>query len=228
MEPIRSDNPKNGFLNDVRTIANETGAVLIFDEISSGFRLNTGGAHLIFNVNPDIAVFSKALGNGYPIAAIIGKANVMEAAQSSFISSTMWTERIGSTAALATIKKHKSTNTGKHLVNIGKRIQNGWRNKAEECGLKISVGGIPPLSHFAFEYENALAMKSYFVQLMLESGFLASTLFYAMYAHKNEHVDRYLEKTGKVFEKIIEDNGNGSLETKLKGKVAISGFKRLT
>ena len=108
LENIKSDNPKDGFLNNVRKIANETGAVLIFDEISSGFRLNTGGAHLIFNVNPDIAVFSKALGNGYPIAAIIGKANVMEAAQSSFISSTMWTERIGSTAALVTIKKYKS------------------------------------------------------------------------------------------------------------------------
>jgi len=228
MEPIRSDNPKEGFLNNVRKIANETDVVLVFDEISSGFRLNTGGAHLIFNVNPDIAVFSKALGNGYPIAAIIGKANVMEAAQSSFISSTMWTERIGSTAALANIKKHKDVNAGKHMVEIGKRIQKGWRNEAKKSGLRISVGGIPPLSHFEFEYENFLAMKAYFVQLMMENGFLASTLFYAMYAHTNEHVDRYLEKTGKVFDKIIEDNGNGNLETKLKGKASISGFKRLT
>ena len=82
MEPIRSEDPKDGFLLKVRTIADEIGVVLIFDEISSGFRLNTGGAHLLFNVNPDMAVFSKAMGNGYPIAAIIGKENVMDAAQS--------------------------------------------------------------------------------------------------------------------------------------------------
>jgi glutamate-1-semialdehyde aminotransferase len=151
----------------------------------------------------------------------------MEAAQDTFISSTMWTERIGPAAALATVKKHRSTNAANHLVDIGKKIQKGWRNEAQTCGLNISVGGIPPLSHFAFEYENSLAMKAYFVQLMLESGFLASTLFYAMYAHKNEHANRYLEKVGEVFGKIVEADSNGSLESKLKGKPAVSGFKRI-
>jgi glutamate-1-semialdehyde aminotransferase len=151
----------------------------------------------------------------------------MEAAQDTFISSTMWTERIGPAAALATVKKHRSTNAANHLVDIGKKIQKGWRNEAQKCGLRINVGGIPPLSHFAFEYENSLAMKAYFVQLMLESGFLASTLFYAMYAHKNEHANSYIEKVGEIFGKIIEANSSGSLESKLKGKPAISGFKRI-
>jgi glutamate-1-semialdehyde 2,1-aminomutase len=227
MEPVRSTEPQPGFLEGVRALADEIGATFIIDEISAGFRMNSGGAHLLFDVTPDIAVFSKALGNGYPIAAVIGKGEIMEAAQDTFISSTMWTERIGPAAALATVKKHKSTNTANHLVDIGKKIQKGWRNEAQKCGLKISVGGIPPLSHFAFEYENALAMKAYFVQLMIERGFLASTLFYAMYAHKNEHANRYLDKVGEVFGKIIEADSNGSLESKLKGKPAIFGFKRI-
>ena len=107
MEPIRDLDPEPGFIEGVRALADEAKAVLIMDEISAGFRLTTGGAHLVVHkIVPDIAVFSKALGNGYPIAAVIGKANPMEAAQNSFISSTCWTERIGPTAAIATIDEH--------------------------------------------------------------------------------------------------------------------------
>ena len=189
--------------------------------------MNSGGAHLLFDVTPDIAVFSKALGNGYPIAAVIGKGRIMEAAQDTFISSTMWTERIGPAAALATIKKHKTTNTGNHLVDIGKKIQKGWRNEARKCGLKIKVGGIPPLSHFGFEHENSLAMKAYFVQLMLEKGFLASTLFYTMYAHQNSHVEQYLDAVDDAFTQISQAIEDKDLQNRLKGLPAISGFKRL-
>ncbi|MBU4208453.1 MAG: aminotransferase class III-fold pyridoxal phosphate-dependent enzyme, partial [Proteobacteria bacterium] len=127
MEPIRNVQPQPGFLEGVRALADEIGAVFIIDEISAAFRMNSGGAHLVFGILPDVAVFSKALGNGYPIAAVIGKSQVMETAQSTFISSTMWTERIGPTAALATIKKHKSVDAGKHLMTIGKQVlQDGW------------------------------------------------------------------------------------------------------
>src|SRR5205823_11104627 len=112
--------PEPGFLASVRRLADDTGAVLIVDEISAGFRLNTGGAHLLFGLEPDIAVFSKAIGNGYPMAAIIGKSDVMEAAQRTFISSTYWTERIGPTAALATIRKHRAHDVASHLIRIGK------------------------------------------------------------------------------------------------------------
>jgi glutamate-1-semialdehyde 2,1-aminomutase len=228
MEPIRSEQPKPGFFEAIRALADETGTVLIIDEISSGFRLNTGGAHLLFNVLPDIAVFSKALGNGYPIAAIIGKREIMEAAQNTFISSTMWTERTGPTAAIATIKKHRRHDVGKHLVSIGKKIQEGWARLAQKNGLEISIGGIPPLSHFAFAYDNAPAIKALFVQLMLEQGFLASTLFYSMYAHQEEHVDKYLQAVDSVFLEISKAIRTGSVEKQMKGKPASVGFKRLT
>jgi len=228
MEPIRSEQPQAGFFEAIRALADETGAVLIIDEISSGFRLNSGGAHLLFNVLPDIAVFSKALGNGYPIAAIIGKREIMEAAQNTFISSTMWTERVGPTAAIATIKKHRRYDVGMHLVSIGKKIQEGWARLAQKNGLEISIGGIPPLSHFAFAYDNAPAIKALFVQLMLEKGFLASTLFYSMYAHQEEHVDKYLQAVDSVFLEISKAIRTDSVEKQMKGKPASVGFKRLT
>lgn len=228
MEPIRSTQPNKGFLEKVRSISDTTGAVFIFDEISSGFRMNSGGAHLLFGVNPDIAVFSKAMGNGFPIAAIIGKADVMDAAQSSFISSTMWTERTGPAAALATINKHRSNNVGEHLMAVGKLVQDGWRASAYKNSLNIHIGGIPPLSHFTFKYDNASAMKAMFVQLMLEQGFLASNLFYAMYAHQTSHVKRYLQAVDEVFREISEANQAGNIEKLLKGSPASTGFRRLT
>jgi len=228
MEPIRDDEPEAGFFDEVRSLADETKAVFIIDEISAGFRMNTGGAHLVYDIEPDIAVFSKALGNGYPIAAIIGKERFMDAAQKTFISSTMWTERIGPTAALATIKKHRSCDVGKHLVSIGKLVQDGWLRLAQKNGLKIHIGGIPPISHFQFEYDNALALKALFVQLMLEKGFLASTLFYSMYAHKPHQVESYLHAVDEVFGVISKANEIGDIERQLKGKPATAGFKRLT
>lgn len=126
MEPIRNYEPEKGFIEGVRSLADETGAVFVVDEISAGFRYNTGGAHLkFFTKEPDIAVFSKALGNGYPIAAVIGKVDVMQSAQKTFISSTNWTERIGPTAAIAMIKKHRRVNAGKYLVWLGEQVQSG-------------------------------------------------------------------------------------------------------
>ena len=228
MEPIRNIQPQPGFLEGVRALADEVGAVFIIDEISAAFRMNSGGAHLVFGILPDVAVFSKALGNGYPIAAIIGKADIMQAAQSTFISSTNWTERIGPTAALSTIKKHKYVNAGKHLMTIGEQIQAGWSSLAKKNNLNICVGGIPPLSHFSFEYDEAMAMKALFVQLMLKKGFLASTVFYAMYAHQTTHVEKYLEAVNEAFLEIAEANRSGTVYKLLNGLPATAGFKRLT
>jgi glutamate-1-semialdehyde aminotransferase len=168
------------------------------------------------------------MGNGFPIAAIIGKGNVMNATQDSFISSTMWTERIGPTAALATINKHRSVNVSDHLMTIGKLVQEGWRELSSKNSLDIHIGGIPPLSHFSFQHDNASAMKALFVQLMLEKGFLASTLFYAMYAHQNCHVKEYLKAVDETFSVLSKASEAGDIEKLLIGLPASAGFKRLT
>jgi glutamate-1-semialdehyde 2,1-aminomutase len=228
MEPLRNYEPVPGFIESVRGIADETGAVLVVDEISAGFRYNTGGAHMkFFTKKPDMAVFSKALGNGYPIAAIIGKADVMQAAQKTFISSTNWTERIGPTAAIAMIKKHRRVDAGKHLVWLGEQVQFGWKEMANKHGLSMEVGGMKPMSHFAFTHDKAQSMKAYFIQLMLEQGFLASNLFYAMYAHTEENVSDYLKAVDKSFEEIARSIEHNNIDKKLIGKPSSIGFKRL-
>ena len=227
MEPIRNEHPIPGFMEGVRNLADETGAILIIDEISAAFRMNTGGAHLVLWMDPDMAVFSKALGNGYPMAAILGKSAVMEAAQRSFISSTYWTERIGPVAALATIKKHRKYDVGKHLTKIGQAVQNGWRELFEKHGINAHIGGIPAMSHFTFDHEKALVLKALFVQAMLEKGFLATTGFYAMFAHQEVHVKAYLDAVNQILPFLKEALSSGQPESFLSGQPAISGFKRL-
>ncbi|MCX6623789.1 MAG: aminotransferase class III-fold pyridoxal phosphate-dependent enzyme, partial [Acidobacteria bacterium] len=228
MEPMRSQRPEGGFLEQVRQMATDAGAVLIFDEVTAAFRLNTGGLHLLLGVTPDIAVFAKGISNGYPMAAIIGIADVMQAAQDSFISSTYWTERIGPVAALATIRKHRRVNAGEHLVAIGERIQQGWKAAGEKTGLPLTVGGLPPLAHFAFQVPDAQAVRTLFTQKMLDRGFLASQAFYAMYAHQDAHADLYLAAVEAVFGELKDAVGRGVVHQQLRGPVAIAGFARLT
>ena len=228
MEPLRNSKPDPGFISGVRGIADDCNALLVMDEISAGFRYNTGGAHLVFHeTSPDIAVFSKALGNGYPIAAVIGSREVMQAAQKTFISSTCWTERTGPAAALATIKKHRQLDAGKHLVALGRSIICGWKSIAEKHGLSIQVGGMEPMAHFGFEHEKSQSVKAYFIQLMLEQGFLASTVFYAMAAHTEDHVQQYLQAANAAFSKIRHSIVLGDIDNRLLGKPAAVGFKRI-
>lgn len=228
MEPIRNEVPAPRFIELCRRYADETGAVLILDEISAGFRLTTGGSHLVlFDHDPDMAVFSKALGNGYPIAAVIGKSNPMQAAQESFISSTNWTDRIGPVAALATIRKHKRLNVAEHLIAIGDQIQSGWQTIAKKHGVRIRVGGLKSMGHFTFEDERRSSIKAYFIQRMLDQGILASNLFYAMYSHENSHVQRYLVAMDIAFADLAECMRRDDIENHLRGLPSVSGFDRL-
>lgn len=228
MEPIRDHQPTPDFLEGIRKIVSNTGAVLIIDEVSAGFRLNTGGAHLLFGYQPDIAVFAKAISNGYPMAAIIGRGEIMDSAQRTFISSTYWTERIGPSAALATIRKHLRNEVSRHLVDTGQRVQKGWLDAASRAGLPIEVGGIPPLSHFVIQTNQSQEAHTLFTQLMLEKGFLAGRGFYSTYAHKDEHVESYLNAVNDIFGTIALFLKQGNIREQLKGPVAHSGFRRLT
>jgi glutamate-1-semialdehyde 2,1-aminomutase len=229
MEPARGSLPEPGFLQGVRDIADQTGAVLIFDEVTSGFRLNTGGIHLLLGVTPDMAVFAKALGNGYPMAAIIGTETVMQSAQDTFVSSTSWTERIGSTAALATIRKHRDLNVPQHLIHIGESVQRIWRAEAAQVGLQIEISGIAPLSHFSFVgYDNVAAMHTLFVQSMLDRDILAAKSFYSTLAHTDTHLERFQQAVGEVFKEIAAAVDRGDVSSLLRGPEMHAGFHRLT
>ncbi|MCZ6873850.1 MAG: aminotransferase class III, partial [bacterium] len=161
------------------------------------------------------------------MAAIIGQANIMQAAQNSFISSTSWTERIGPTAALATIRKFKRCEVAKHLGSIGQQVQEGWRVAAADAGLPLSVSGMAPLAHFSFDYPNDLELRTLFTQLMLEHGFLAKNAFYATYSHQDFHIKSYLDAVAETFALLSQAVEQNLVSTHLKGPVAHAGFHRL-
>ena len=228
MEPLRHHEPAPGFLSGVRKIADEIGAVLIFDEVTSGWRMNVGGVHALYKVIPDIAVYGKAMSNGYSMAAIVGKKEVMESAQESFISSTYWTEGIGLVASIATINKCIDKKVPDHLIAIGKQINRGWENLSKEYSLPIEIMGIPPLTTFHFVSDNSQVMHTLFTQEMLKRGFLASKSVYVSYSHSNQHVKDYLSNVERVFSTIQQGIENGKINSLLEGPVAHEGFKRLT
>jgi glutamate-1-semialdehyde aminotransferase len=228
MEPERGASPVPSFLEGVRNIADKIGAVLIFDEVTSGFRMNLGGIHLLRGVNPDIAVFGKALGNGYPISAIIGRRAVMEHAQSTFISSTFWTESIGFTAALVTINKMEEHDVQKHLIDYGNIINKGWTTLAKKHGINIHISGIPPLTHIVFKTTEPLAVQTLYTQEMLAQGFLLGASVYTTYAYSNEVLNKFCEKSDDVFGYLRNAIDSGKIQTYLKGEIAHAGFKRLT
>lgn len=228
LEGVRNVMPTDTFWTTIRKVTSEENIPLVVDEVSSGFRLTCGGAHLVMDIEPDIAVFAKALSNGYPMASIIGKKKFMDSAQDTFISSTYWTERTGLCAAIAMIKKYRDNNVHFHLENIGKMVQEGWMRMAEKNGINVTVSGIYPLSHIEFNVDNALAVKTYFTQEMLKLGFLATNAFYASYAHKKEDIDSYLQAVDKVFALIRQRIENDDLDDFLEGPVCQTGFQRLT
>ena len=229
MEPIRFDHPADGFLTGVQAIARRVGAVLVFDEITAGWRHVTGGSHLMLGIEPDMAVFAKSISNGFPMGAVIGRRSVMETAQNSFISSTYWTEAIGPTAALATIKKMRTVRLPDHTAAIGRRLQEGWRRLASRHGLDITVRGLPALTSFSLNYPGKVpALATLLTQLMLERGYIATTTCYPTYAQNNEVVDDYLAALDGAFGILREAVEQDDISARLQGPVALSGFARLT
>jgi len=227
MEPLHGEEPRDKFLEKVRDVATKIGAVLVYDEITMGFRLTPGGSHLKYGVDPDMAIFSKALANGYAMSAIIGRREVMQAAQGSFISSTNWTEAVGPVAALATLKKMKKLNLPRRLNATGMKVRKLWEKMSKKHGVPVSIGGVTPLLFFKFEKENGQAIKTLFVQEMLQRGFLASNLFYASYAHTDAHIKQYGDAMEEVFAILKDAIDSGTVEKRLVGPVAHSGFQRL-
>ena len=227
MEVSRNEGPAPGYLEQVRDLATRKNAVLIFDECTSGFRETFGGLHKKYGVEPDLAMFGKALGNGYAITGVIGRRGVMEAAQTTFISSTFWTERIGPTAALKTLEVMEREKSWETVTAIGHRVRKSWSDLADAHGLSISIAGLPALSTFSFHSKNALAYKTLITQEMLKKGYLANTAFYACVGHTSDRVDAYMEALDEVFAIVRECEDGRDVAQVLNGPVCHSGFKRL-
>ena len=214
MEVMRNIKPKNNFLQKIRNICNKKKIILIFDECTSGYRENMGGLHLKLKVCPDIAIFGKALGSGYAINSIIGKKNIMKKAENTFISSTFWGERIGYTAALASIKEFKRLNIFKKVETNGKRIKRIWSSLSKKHNVQIKVMGTNAIPSFEFVIDHQ-KNKTYLTQEMLKNKILATNLIYVTILHDKKNIQKYIKVLDQIFFDISKKNINKILRTKV-------------
>lgn len=229
MEPMRSQEPELGFLEKIKEICHNAGAVLVLDEVTSGLRYGFPGAHGRLRVNPDIVVYAKAMGNGTPFATIIGRQEVMEEARDSFISSSYWTDGIGPAAALATIRKVKERKVFEKVWQIGGKLKEQLQQLAVKypaCG--IMVGGMPASPMLTFQLgESSTAAKIFYVRAMCDLGFLVSSTYYIMYAHEERHLQQLLHALETVFVKLEQAIKSGVLVTDGTNMPLQQGFARL-
>jgi glutamate-1-semialdehyde aminotransferase len=227
MEPCKNDGPDINFLMEVRKIATDNNIVLIFDEITSGFRQTDGGMHMLYGVYPDMCAFGKTISNGIPMSALVGIREVMESAENTFISSTYWTDRAGPSAAIAFLNKYSKLNVGTRLLEIGNHLQEGFKLAAKNAGLNITISGIPQLTAFRLEVDDWPAVLTLYTHKMLERGFLASDRCYSNYAHTDEYIEKFMSSVNEVFILLKTAIDNDRVNFELKGPVKLMGFDKV-
>ena len=189
IEPARGEEAPPGFLAHLRERASEIGAMLVFDEITSGFRMCAGGMHRLFDVKPDIAVLAKSMANGYPMAAVMGIATAMDAAQETFISSTNWTERVGPTAAIAMLNKYVREEVHSQIAELGDYFRASVEAHTPD-GWSISFSGISSLVTYRFQRAQQVPDSDFSVGL-LERGYLAYSQFKPSTAHSPACIESF-------------------------------------
>ncbi len=222
MEVMRNNKPKEDFLKKIRKICNEKKIILIFDECTSGYREIMGGIHLKFKVNPDMAIFGKALGSGYAINAIIGKKEIMKKAENTFISSTFWGERIGYTAALSSIKEFERLNVFKKILSNGKFIKLIWADLSKKYNVPIKIMGTDAIPSFEF-CSNHRKRKTFLTQEMLKNKILASNMIYVTIFHTKSNIRKYVKVLDNIFYKISKNK----ISNILKSKICFQPIKRI-
>ena len=222
MEVMRSESPQPGYLEKIRNICDQRKIVLIFDECTSGFRETFGGLHKKFGVYPDLATFGKAVGNGYPITALLGKKKIMEFANQSFISSTFWSDRLGFVAGLKTLEIMETTKSWEIITGIGLEMQNVWKEVFSKFHLDFKISGIPALSTFSITSEFGNSLKTLITREFLKENVLASNIFYPSTSHSHENIVNYRNKLLSIME-TIDFNNLKDLEI----EEARQGFGRL-
>ena len=227
MEVMRNFEPKDNFLHKIKNFCEKNNIVLIFDECTSGFRETNGGLHLKYKINPDLAMFGKSLGNGFAINAVIGKKDIMNFAKKTFISSTFWTERSGSTAGLKTLEVMNSQKSWEIITKKGKFIKKNWKKIAKKNQLKIEIFGLDAIPKFTLPYKNWLAYKTYITQIFLKKKVLASNTIYLSTVHDEKILNLYLIELDKIFQTINKCEDGLDIFSLLDNNICASEFKRL-
>ncbi len=229
MEVQREKEPNLKFLMEIKKFCKKNKVILIFDECTSGFRETYGGIHKKYNIQPDIVIFGKCLGNGYPITAILGKKKYLNIASKSFISSTFWTENSGFVAALKTLEIMKKKKTYLMIKKTGKKIKNIWKNISMKYNVPIKIYGLDSIPTFRILSDNYAKYKTLITQEMLKKNILATNTIYVSTAHKEEYLKKYKIILDDIFLKIKKcEDKKLSIKKILKSKVSNSDFNRLT
>ena len=226
IEGCRYSYPSKEFIKAIEKTCKKNNICLIIDEITSGWRSTVGGIYNKLNINPDIVVYGKGLGNGYPISCIVGKKKYMSFADKSFLSSTAWTERVGFVAANATIDFFTKKKVYKHINLIGKKIKQGWLRLSKKHNIDLTVSENNSLCSFFLNYKNNEELYTYFSKKMLEYNIIAANSIYVSYSHKKEDIEKYLRICDRVFYLMSTFLKNKKKLNKL--EIRYSGFKRLT
>ena len=228
MEVIRNQEPKNNFLKKVRKLADKYKIILIFDECTTGFRETFGGIHIKYKVIPDMAIFGKTLGNGYAITAVLGKREIMQKAEDTFISSTFWTERIGPTAAIATLQEMKKEKSWEIITQKGKKFKKIWAQLSKKYKLPIYIYGLDSLCKFDFKLKINEKYKLLITSEMLKKGFLATNSIYVSTSHSDNIINKYKKALDSIFRVINKcEKKTINIDDILKVKEPIKDFKRL-
>ena len=229
MEPMRSQWPKDGFLDKVAQRCRAVGGVFVVDEITSGWRFGFPGALTKLGVQPDVAVYAKAISNGFPCAAVIGKAEIMDAANPSFISSSYWTDGVGTTAALACIRKMRAQNSQSMVWQVGEHLQSQLTALAgKHSSLHLKVGGMPCSPSLTFDLgPSSTPAKTLMIRKMLARGYLMSNQFYVMQAHTRAVVDGMITHLDEVMGELTLLKNAERLITEAGVQAPTGGFARL-
>ncbi len=222
MEVMRNVLPKDNFLQKVRNICNKKKIILIFDECTSGYRENMGGTHLKFGVEPDIAIFGKALGSGFALNPIIGRRQIMKKAENTFISSTFWGERIGYTAALSSIKEFKRLNAFNKVKKNGKLIKSIWLDLSKKYKVPIQIMGTDAIPSFLFK-KNHSQRKTFLTQEMLKNKILATNMIYITIFHDKSYIKKYIQ----VLDKVFFDISRKKIKNILKSQICFKPMNRI-
>lgn len=229
MEACRSKTPEPGFLQGVRDLAHEHGALLIFDEIVTGFRMALGGAQEFFGVTPDLCTFAKALSNGYPLGAVCGRREVMQEAATMFISSTYFSDSIGLAAGLATLNTLREQPVIPHVWGLGQELKERLDAIASRYPVSFHCQGYPPVMHVGFDHPDEhtrVLLTTVYLQEMLRGSILCLMGLYLSHAHRLEHLERYLHAADRGLAAAAAGLENGDLEDRIEAGLWGSHFRR--
>lgn len=220
MEAADLEEPKPGFLETVRELTKQHGAVLIFDEVKTGFRIAIGGMQEYSHVTPDLSTFGKGLANGMPLSVLAGKREIMKCFDTVFFSYTFGGEALSLAAAKAVIREYRTKDVIGHLWHIGKRLKDGYNELVTQYGIekRTRCMGLAPMSGPMFldaEGKADYALKTLFEQETIKNGILFRDRHNLCFSHKDKEVDLTLKKYKTILGTLKQAIESGQVQSYL-------------